>query len=123
MSLPTYSGARSTLKTALSSAVSGWDIFEAPRLKMTTRTISMTIRGSDRRAANRWVRELIVGVFVPSKNIDEALDALESVTPDIYTAVTAVGGTTVQVDPPEAVTVAGDDYIAQFHLIELETTS
>lgn len=123
MALPTYAGARAVIAAALTAGTSGWEIEASPKQKMTARTIALSIRGSDKMTHDRWLREIIVGVFVPGKNPAEALDAMEAVTPDIYTAMASIRAAINQVDPPLPITVAGDEYIAQFHLITIETTS
>lgn len=123
MSVPSYTAARSIIKAAIAGEVSGWDIFDTPREKMTTRTIALAPRGARLVAANRWLREIIAAVFVPAVNLEEAVTALESVTIDIHTAMRGPGARVVETESPVAVTVAGDDYLAQFHLIEIETST
>lgn len=121
--IPTYTAARATLATSISSSTTGWDVFDHPRAKMTARTIALAPRSSKLFARDRYWREIIVGCFVPTADLAEGIAALEAVAVDVMSAAGDVNGKLTESDAPIEITVAGDDYLAQFHLVEIETST
>ena len=124
--MTTYATARATIVTQLETdlAAAGWSVYGSPPDSFDPPAVIIADGESDMVNAQRYRRDLIVGLFVRRDNIDEAHDLLDGTIAALVASLLAVDGVTIgTVSRPETLIWTDVTYVAKFVPVTIETTT
>jgi len=119
----TYTSARGDLAAAIATELgTDWGVLDHPGESLSDRSVAINMGPAQIRGPGRFVRELVIGVFVVRSSIEEGFDELDAAIPAIV-RLDLDGLSIVEVTEPREVELGGVAYIAAFIPASMEVSN